>query len=808
MTIHARVAVIGGGVIGCSIIYHLTDMGWCDAVLLEKTELTAGSTWHAAGNGHSLNADPTISRMIDNTFNLWESLEKETGQATGFHNVGGLNLAGSPDRMDEIRRLHGIGRRLGYDYEILTPEEINVRYPYIVADKLLGGLYDKRGGHTDPSGLTSAYAIGARNRGAKIYRNTRVERLEPQPDGSWLVHTSDQTVHADIIINAAGFWANEIAEMTGAVLPMCAMQHHYIVFDRIDEIVNQVSEPPIIRDADNSCYIRREGEGLLVGIYENQSHTFGEDGIPPDFGMELLPNDLDRLFSYLEKVMERVPCLAETDIKRIVNGPFCFTPDVLPLLGWMPEQRNHFCAAGWLAGIAMGGGGGRWIAEWLVNGQPGVDLSKCDVARFGAWASRDYTLAKAHEAYANRFHIHYPGEEKKGGRPLRKTPIYERQKAKGAVFGTVYGWERPLWFATDGMAAEDGLGFRQHKLNWFDMVGEECRALRNGVGVIDLSAFANYEVRGADAEAFLDGLVTNKLPGKSGRLMLAPMLDHAGGIIGDFSVIRHGPEHFSLLGGGALQGIHERWFRQHLPGNNSFTFRNTSNEMASLGIAGPASRDLLARLTGEDVSSDGFRFLDAREMTVGGIIAMVIRVSFTGDLGYEIHVKMGDLGSLYDALFDAGSELGLRDVGSRAMDSLRLEKGYPRSGTELTSDQSPLEVGLDFAVKLDKGDFIGRDAVLQRKQEGLRRELHMLVVDVDDCDAITNEPVLKSGQVVGVVTSGGYAHFTGQSLALALLEPGIAVPGDRLDIEIMGEERSAVVLEKPPFDPRGIRQRA
>ncbi len=808
MTTHARVAVIGGGVIGCSVLYHLADMGWQDVVLLERTELTAGSTWHAAGNGNSLIPDPVIARMIVDTLKLWSSLEQETGQATGVHNVGGLALAEHPDRLDDIRRLHGIGRRLGYDYELLTPGEINARYPYIMPDKLLGGLYDKRGGHADPSGLTNAYAIGARNRGAKVYRNDPVERLEPQPDGSWLVHTPNRTVHAEIIVNAAGFHANEIAGMTGAVLPFYAMQHQYIVFDRIEEIVSQPIEPPVIRDADNSCYLRREGDGLLVGIYENQSHTFGEDAIPPDFGMELLPGDLDRVAGNLERAMERFPCLAEAGIKRIVNGPFCFTPDVQPLLGWMPGQRNHFCAAGWLAGIAMGGGGGRWIAEWLVDGRPSIDLSQCDVARFGDWANGGFALAKAHEAYSTRFGIHYPGEERKAGRPLRQTPLYQRQKAKGAVFGTAYGWERPLWFATGGMAAEDDNGFRQHKLNWFKAVGEECRALRNGVGVIDVSAFANYEVTGPGAEAFLDGLVTNKVPRRTGRLVLAPMLDHAGGIVGDLSVTRRGPERFTLIGGGAVQGIHERWLRQHLPEDGSVAVENISDEMAGLAIAGPTSRDLLARLTGEDVSNDAFRFLDAREMTVGGVDVTVVRASFTGDLGYELHVEMAGVAMLYDALFAAGADLGLRDVGARAMDSLRLEKGYPRSGTELTADVSPLEVGLDFAVKFDKGDFIGRDALLRRKQEGPRWELHMLAVDVDDSDAITNEPVLKSGEVVGVVTSGGYAHFTGQSLALALIKPGVARPGDGFEIEILGEERPAVVLEKPPFDAGGVRQRA
>lgn len=806
MTEHAKVCVIGGGVIGCSIIYHLTDMGWTDVVLLERTELTAGSTWHAAGGGNSLNGDPVISRMMAETFKLWASLEEETGQATGIHNVGGLMLAEHPDRFDDIKRLHGIGRRLGYDYDLMTPEEINGRYPYINPEKLLGGLYDGRGGHTDPSGLTNAYAIGARNRGATIHRHDPVERLEPQPDGSWLVHTPNRTVHAEIIINAAGFRANEIAAMTGAWLPFYAMEHHYLVFERIDEIVNQPIEPPVIRDVDNHCYIRREGEGMLVGIYEDTSNIFGEDGIPADFGMELLPEDLDRLTDFLERAMDRIPCLAEAGIKRMVNGPFCFTPDVRPLLGWMPEQKNHFCAAGWLAGIAMGGGGGRWIAEWLVDGRPSVDLSHCDVARFGDWAKGKYAVAKAREAYSERYSIHYPGEERDDGRPLRQTPLYDRQQAKNAIFGSAYGWERPMWFATDGLA-EDDLGFRQHKLRWFKAAAEECQALRGGVGAIDVSTFANYEVTGPGAEAFLDRLVVNKVPTREGRLVLAPMLDHSGGFIGDISITRRGPDRFYLVGGGAVQGIHERWFRQHMPDDGSVTVTNTSAAMAGIGIAGPKSRDLLARLTNDDVSNEAFRFLDAREMTVGGVDAYVMRVSFTGDLGYEIHVDMDEVGKLYDALFEAGADLGLRDVGARAMDSLRLEKGYPRSGGELTSVVTPFDVGLGFTVKLDKGDFIGREALLKARDQGPRWELHMLQVDVDDTDAIVNEPVLKDGRVVGVVTSGGYAHYSGMSLAQALIKPGLAKPGDGLHIEILSEERPATVLAKPPFDADGVRQR-
>jgi dimethylglycine dehydrogenase len=805
MTEHTRVAVIGGGIVGCSILYHLAELGWTDIVLLERTELTAGSTWHAAANGNTFMTNPAHLRLVMHSMDHWENLEKMTGQPTSFHHVGGLLMAESQDRYDELHRIQGIGEKNGVHYDFLDADQIVEMAPIVAPEGVLGALFDPYGGHIDPYGLTHAYAKGARNMGAKVMRNSPVTELHPQADGTWHVVTPDQTIHAEIIVNAAGFRANEIAALTKARLPMMAMQHHYIITEPVDEVMVLDKEFPVLRNSDRSFYMRREGQGLLLGTYEAESHTFGENGIPLDFGQELLPGDLDRIAPFLEGAMTRVPCMQRAGIKRVVNGPFCFTPDVSPLLGWMPSQRNHFVAAGFLAGINMGGGFGKMCAQWMVEGAPEEDMTFADVARYGKWAEGEFELARAHEMYSERYKVHYPSEELESGRPIYKTAAYDKQKARGAVFGMVYGWERPLWFAPKGTEPKDIYSFR--RANWFAATGDECRALRDKLGIIDIQPFAVHEVSGPGAEAFLNHLLTNRVPSREGRLVLSPMVDESGRLIGDFTLNKVGDENYQLTGSGALRGLHGRWFERHLPAEG-VTVTDRSDETGGFAIAGPGARDLLSRLISEDLSAEAFPFLASREVSVAGIAARVHRVSFTGDLGYEVHISIADHGRLYDALLEAGEDLGAVDVGARAMDSLRLEKGWGRMGAEFTRDTMPFEVGLGRFVKMDKADFIGRDALLQAQEAGIRYQLVLLDIDADDADAWANEPVYQADTIVGSVTSGGFGHTVGKSIALALIEPGLAQTGTMLQVDILGQRRPATVSMEALFDPTGARLRS
>ena len=799
-----RVTIIGGGVIGCSIAYHLTRLGWRDVLLLEKSELTSGSTWHAASNGNTFHTNPAFSRIYKMTYDLWASLPAETGQETSFHQVGGINLATTPQRMDEFKAIYGIGKRLGYGYQLLNPKEVVARCPIVHPDGLLGGLYDPKGGHADPYGITHAYAKGARSRGAEFRLRTPVTDLAPQRDGSWQVITDGEVIETEIIVNASGFYANEIAGMTNARLPMMAMQHQYIITDRIEALASIDHELPVFRDVDGSCYLRQESDGLLIGIYEADSHTFGEDAVPPDFDMALLPDDLDRLLPFYERIVQRVPCLADAGIKRIVNGPFCFTPDTRPLLGWMPEQRNHFAAAGFLAGLAMGGGFGQLIAEWIVEGQPSMDLTNCDVARFGDWALGEYTRARAHDSYARRYAVHLPHEERDAGRPVRTGPLYPRQRANRAVFGSVFGWERPLWFAPAGIEPKDTAGYRRP--NWFATVGEECRALRGNVALVDLLGFSNYEVCGPGAENFVNRLFVNRAPNRVGQIKLMPMVNNVGGILGEFTVTRITDDVFYLAGSGAMQNLHRRWFEAHRPARG-VEIRYLSEEMAGLSLAGPRSRELLSRLTDEDLSNDSYPFFNSREIVVGGVEIRALRVSFSGDLGYELHCRLPDQLRLYDAIRQVGKDLDLREIGTRAMDSLRLEKSYLRSGAEISSDVTPFELGLSSRVKLDKGEFIGREALLRHAESGPQRRLVTLAVEVSDADALGNESVFRGNTCVGAVTSGGYGHWTEQSLALALVDPKSAEVGTELSVMILANHQPATVIAPSPFDPMGQRLR-
>ncbi len=808
MRTHAQVAVIGGGIVGCSILYHLTRLGQRDVVLLERSELTSGSTWHAAANMHVMHGVPNIARLQAYSAELYRGLEAETGQSCGIHNPGGLYLASSRERLDEYKTQRARARYLGLEFEFLTMDEVKRLNPLVKTDGLHGAMFDTSDSHVDPAGVPAALAKGARANGAEIYRHTAVIELKPQPDGSWLVVTAQGTIKADKVINAAGLWAREVGALAGAYLPLQPMEHQYLVTDRIPEVAALAKEIPLTRDYDAEYYLRQEGQGLLLGAYERDGRPWAIDGTPLDFGQELLAPDIDRISANYAAATEQIPCLAEAGIKRVVNGPMVFSPDGLPLLGPMPGLRNYWVAAGVMAGFSQGGGIGMALAHWIAEGEPPMDLFALDVARFGDYATPQYTLARVKENYSKRFGIAYPHEEREAGRPARTTPIYGAQKAAGAVFGPVFGTERPLWFARAGETPRDVLSFR--RTNWFDAVGTEARALRAGVGLVDIASFAKYEVTGPGAAAFLDRMLANRLPTRTGRICLAPMLNPEGGIVGDFTVTRLGEDRFYLIASGAAERYHLRRFAAEMPAGG-VSLRAVTMERAAFAIAGPNARKLLERVAKGDVSNAAFPFLTARELDLGVTRALVLRVAYTGDLGYEIHFPVADQPALFAAFQAAGADLGFVLVGSRAMDSLRLEKSYGRWGGEYTADTTPFEAGLDRYVRLDKGDFIGRDALARRQNEGPRYSLVTLAVEAGDADCVGNEPVWLNGDVVGAVSSGGFGHTVGKSIALAYVRPGLTLGGSRAGggfaVEILGEKRPAALVQGCLFDPTGARLR-
>ncbi|NOX70458.1 MAG: FAD-dependent oxidoreductase [Gammaproteobacteria bacterium] len=795
----ARVVVIGGGIIGCSVLYHLTKKGWKDVVLIERSELTAGSTWHAAASMHRAHGNPNIAKLQAYSQDLYKRLEEETGQSCGIHEVGGVYLASSKDRLDELKIQHARGRYMGFDFEMLGLEDIRKLNPLVNTEGLYGGMYDPLDGHVDPAGVPHALAIGARQGGAKIYRQTAVTGLQQRADGNWDVRTLKGDIQAEFVVNCGGLWAREIGALSGLDLPLLPMEHQYIVTEDVPELLNLASEMPLTRDYDKGFYMRQEVRGLLVGTYERDGRPWAVDGTPEDFGMELLADDVERMMPNLETAMERMPAFANAGLKRIVNGPMVFSPDGLPLLGPVPGQRGMFLAVGIMAGFSQGGGIGRAIADWIVEGDPGSDLSVMDNARFGTFATKEYTYAKVTENYANRFAIHYPGEERPAGRPLATTPMYENYLGMGAVMGFTYGYERPLWFAPQGVKAEDVNSFR--RTNWFAHVGNECKTLRERVGLLDLSIYGKLLVEGPDAEAFLNHVFCGRIPGMVGRMGLVPMLNERGGIIGDYTAAKLNDTTFYLIGAFGAERMHMRWFDDH-KGDFDVRYRSVATDFGVYGLAGPNSRNLLQTLTQEDLSTESFPFFRVKEIEVAGVPAKVMRVSFTGDLGYEIHFPIQQQEKLFSEIWKNGQDHGLAMVASRALDSLRLEKSYPRWGLELTADTDPFEAHLDGFINWDK-NFIGKDALECRRDEPHKWEIATLKVDARDADPIGNEPVLNNDEVVGVVTSGGYSHTYATSVALAYLKPEFLVAGTRVEINVMGESCGAIVQETCLFDPDG-----
>jgi dimethylglycine dehydrogenase len=800
---HYQVVVIGGGIVGASVLYHLTHRGVSDVLLIERAELTAGSTWHAAAGFHALNDDPNIAALQSYTIKLYEQIEKESGQSVGMHMTGGYSLATTLVRWEWLKAEWALHQSLGIDARIVTPEEIVADCPIVDPTGLLGGLYDPNEGHLDPHGTTHAYAGAARKRGAHVVLRNRVLALTPLSQGGWRVDTEQGPVTTEHVVNAAGLWARRVGRMAGIDLPLTPMQHHYLITGDVPLLAARRSEMPAVTDLEGFTYLQQERNGVLLGVYERNPRHWKTEGADWDYGMELIPEDVDRISEELSIGFARFPVLRDVGIRKWVNGAFTFTPDGNPLVGPVPGRRNFWAACGCMAGFSQGGAIGLVLANWIVDGDPGADVFGMDVARYGAFASNDkYLRDTTAQFYARRFVIAYPNEELPAGRPLKMTPAHDAQKAAGACFGVVWGMETPQYFAPRP-GFEEAPSLRRS--NAHDIVAAEVGATRTAAGLLDTNVYARYEITGPKAEAWLDHLLANRLP-PVGRIRLAPMLAPSGKLMGDLTVTRLAADRFWLVGSYYLQEWHQRWFREHLP-QAGVAIENLSESWLGFSLSGPRSRDILARLTREDVADTALPFLGCRLMDVGFTQAIVARLSLTGELGYELNVPAAQQRALWEMLLEQGAPLGMRPIGMRAQDSLRLEKGYGVWSLEFAQSYTPAMSGLDRFIAFDKGDFIGREAALNERDRSPDQRLVLLAIDALDADATGFEPVWVGQRRVGFVTSGAYGHHVKQSLALAYVDQAIVDSSEPIEVHVVGERRPARILIEPPYDPRGLRLR-
>jgi dimethylglycine dehydrogenase len=801
MRTEAKAVVIGGGVIGCSILYHLTKLGWSDVVLLERDELTSGSTWHAAANIHGLHDSTNISRIQHYTMTLYNSLEEETGQSCGVFQPGSLYLAQTEEREHQLKLQAAKAKLYGMNFYEISIEEAQRLNPLVNYDGIRCVMYEPDGGNVDPSGVTNAYAVGARQRGAEIHRFTPVTATEQQDDGTWIVKTPKGDIHTQWVVNAAGLWGREVAQLAGIELPLQPTEHQYFVTEAMADVESHGTRLPSVSDRDGEYYLRQEGNGLLVGAYEKDMKFWAEEGSPLDFAHDLFPDDLERIEENMMNAIERLPAVGEAGIKRVINGPMIWSPDSNVLMGPVPEVDGYFCCNGIIPGFSQSGGMGLMAAQWIIEGETQYDMFAWDMARFDTWATKEFTKARVADQYGHRFAIHFPNEERSAGRPARVRPIYEMQRDMGAVFGLNVGWEHPLWFA-DQPGTQDTNGFTRQ--NWWGPVGEECKMLRERAGVIDISNFAKYICKGPGAADYLNAVFANNMPKTVGRSCLTPLISKRGGIAGDFTVTRVADDEFWIIGSGMAERYHKRFFKQvALP--QGTTFESMTEAMCGFNVAGPKSRELLQSLTDVSLSNDDFPFMRSQMITLAGVELLALRVSFTGDLGWELHCKTEDQPRLYQALLEAGKEFGAGPVGSRALMSLRVEKGYGSWSREYSPEYYPHEVGLDRLCKMDK-EFLNKEAAQAALSHAAREQLVILHLDQADvsasnADATGGEPIFKDGQGIGRVTSGAYGYTVGMSLALGYVKN--AAPGDEVEVMVLGRPHKATILSQPPFDADG-----
>jgi dimethylglycine dehydrogenase len=799
----ARVVVIGGGVVGCSVLYHLAKNGWNDVVLIERMELTSGSSWHAAGGLFTVTRPNTAAEIHRYSFQIYSELEKESDQSCGFHSTGGINICRTQEEVESNAMMRSACRRLGIESHFISLEEAKEKVPFLDTSHMLAALWEEEGGHVDPASATQAFAAAARKLGAEIYRHTPVIETNQRADGSWDVVTENGTVHAEFVVNAAGLWGREVAALAGIELPLVPVEHHYLVTDNMPEIENLDFELPQINDNETGVYARQEGLGLLLGAYEKTCTHWALNGTPLDFGHELLDEDLSRMAWNFEKSVEPMPCLADAGIKRIINGPMIFSPDLGPLVGPHPALTNYFCANGVMAGFNQGAGIGRVLAEWMIQGEPEIDISCWDVARFGDWADKSYTEKTTRYFYQNRSEKVFPYQEFEVGRPTHKPAVYERLQQANAVFGASFGQEHANWYAPSKTEAKDSLTYRQP--NWWKPVIEEGKRIRNELGLMEFSAMAKFEVSGPAAEDWLNLVMANCLP-KPGRMALAPMLSARGRLAGDFSISRIGEERFLLLGADTMQLAFMRHFKTTLP-DQGVTVKNLSADYGGLHLCGPNARELISRIAHIDMDNESFPFMSAAETKLGDIDqVLMLRVSFTGECGYEMYLPMEKQLNLFDLLSKEGADLGLGLVGTRALMQTRLEKSFPAWALELSLDYTAVEADMDRFVKPDKGDFIGREAFLNYPPP--REKFATFTVDAGDCAIWGDEAIFLDGEAVGYVTSGGFGPVINQHIALGYVNCDAYRSSGDYAVEILGQLRPAEIQQEPLYDPTGSKMRA
>ena len=796
-----RVVVIGGGVVGASVLYHLTKLGWSDVMLLERSELTSGSTWHAAGGFHTLNGDTNMAALQGYTIKLYKELEAITGMSCGLHHVGGITLADNQDRFDMLVAERAKHRYMGLETEIVGPEEIAKIAPITNLDGIIGALYDPLDGHLDPSGTTHAYAKAARMGGATIETHTMVQETNQRPDGTWDVVTNKGTIHAEHVVNAGGLWAREVGAMAGVYLPLHPMEHQYLVTEETPEIYERDTEHPHVMDPAGESYLRQEGRGLCIGFYEQPCKPWAVDGTPWDFGHELLPDNLDKVEASIEFAFKRFPVLENAGIKSVIHGPFTFAPDGNPLVGPVPGLRNYWSACGVMAGFSQGGGVGLMLAQWMIEGECERDVTALDVGRFGTWITPGYTRPKVIENYQRRFSVSYPNEELPAARPHRTTPMYNIFTDMGAVWGQQFGLEVVNYYAQGDEPTFEQPTFRRS--NAFKATAREVKAVRSAVGINEVQNFGKFAVTGKDARKWLSTIMAGRIP-VAGRMSLTPMLSPKGRLMGDFTVSCLDENNFQLTASYGAQEIHYRWFMKNLKGD--VRVRNVSDRRTGFQIAGPKSRELLSLCTRYDVST--VKFLDVVRMTVGQVDCTVQRVSYTGDLGYEIYCDPMDQRQLWQTLWNAGQPLGITPFGMRAMMSLRLDRHFGSWLSEFSPDYTAAETGMDRFISFKKpDDFIGRKAAEAERDNPPTRILATFEVDAEDADVVAYEPVFIDDYVQGFCTSGGYSHHAGKSIAIALIPREHATAGKIVEIEIMGKRRKATLIAEHLFNPDGSAMR-
>jgi dimethylglycine dehydrogenase len=798
MKSHARVVVIGGGILGCGLLYHLTKLGWRDVVLVEKNELTAGTTWHSAGLCTHFSESVALSPLPLRSTEIYQGLEAETGQPGGFHKTGSVRLALDQEQMTEYLRHRAKADYLGIVFEMIGPDEIKALFPLIDLDGVVGAAHTPEDGHVDPSMVTQAFAHGARAGGAEIYRQTKVEGLSQNAGGEWRVVTDKGTIGAEIVVNAAGMWAPEIGAMAGVSLPVVPMELQYLVTEAVAGIEELDCELPVLRELDGEFYVRQEGRGLMVGIYENEAPFWAVDGIPSQFGQELLPPDLDRAQHSTNAAIARVPVLGEVGVKRVICGPTARTPDQNGLMGPLPGLGNHFILAGFSGGITQGGAASEQMAEWIVEGEPSLDLWSLDVRRFGGHADKRYTCATVSESHTFGYKVHYPNQVRFGGRPAKTSPLYHRLKDQGGDFQARYGWECPNLFLPDGAGPVNRPTFGRP--DWFDYVGQECRAVRQRVGIVDLSPMAKYEVSGPATEKFLDRACANSLPREIGDVRVSQVLTPKGRIACHMAVTRLASDRFYLAAPAAAEVHHLDCLRHILPADG-VSIDNITGRTGVLLLAGPRSREVLAQLTDADLSDDAFPYSTARDIRVGFAPVRAVRINSTGEMGWELHHPIEYQVALYESLMSAGEASGIVNFGLRALDSMRLEKGAPVWGLELTTLVTPLEAGLDHLVDLNKGTFVGREALVEQNTKGPARRLACLTIEAGDAYVWGGEPVLCDGRPVGLITSAGHGHVIGAGIAMAYLPSELATPGTALELEVVDQRHAVTVVSAPLYKP-------